>query len=111
MNLPIVTHCGASLDHVPSSWQVSVPLPIRIWVVTHSMVVVVPGGETVQFPCVDPSTVKAGHSTGMKESEFIIIGDSVLRAWVHVVVHYMNQCKHPRFNIMHALSSEYPKTD
>ena len=64
MNLPIVTHCGASLDHVPSSWQVSVVLPRRIWVAAHSMMTVVPGGETVQFPCVDPSTVKAGQSVG-----------------------------------------------
>ena len=56
-------HFGASLDHDPSSRQVSVarPRPIRIWVATHSMVVVVPV-SAVQFLCVDPSTVKAGHS-------------------------------------------------
>ena len=29
---------------------------------SHSMVAVVPVGEAVQYPFVDPSTVKAGHS-------------------------------------------------
>ncbi len=29
---------------------------------THSMFTVVPIGEVVQLSCVDPSTVKAGHS-------------------------------------------------
>ena len=62
MNLPIVTHSGISLDHDRSSWQVSVALPIRIWLAAHSMVAVVPVGEAVQLPCVDPSTVKAGQS-------------------------------------------------
>ena len=61
-NLPISLHCGASLDHAPSSWQVSVALPTRIWLAAHSMVTVVPVGEAVQFPCADPSTVNPGQT-------------------------------------------------
>ena len=64
MSLPILSHCGISLDHDPSSWQVSVALPTRIWVAAHSMVAVIPVSEAAQFPFVDPSTAKAKQSNG-----------------------------------------------
>ena len=62
MKLPILSHCGASLDHDPSSWQVRVAVPTRLCVAAHSMVTVFPVGEAAQLTCVESSTVKAGHS-------------------------------------------------
>ena len=64
MNLPILSHFGNSLDHDKSSWQVNAVLPIKLWLAAQSMVIIVPGDEAAQFPCVDTSTAKAGHSTG-----------------------------------------------
>ena len=60
--LPNILHCGTSLDQYPSSSQVNVAFPTRIWPVEHSMVTVVPVSEAAQFPCVDPSTVNPGHT-------------------------------------------------
>ena len=63
MHLPVVwSQCGALLDHDPPSWQVRVAFPTRIWSAAHFMVTGVPGGEAGLCPCVDPSTVNAGHS-------------------------------------------------
>ena len=43
----------------------------------HSMVAVVPAGEVVQSPCIDPSTVKAEHSGAIcKEYNFIVAYDT-----------------------------------
>ena len=66
-HLPISSHCGTSFDHDPSSSQVNVAFPTKIWLVAHSMAVVVSGGEAAQVPFVDPSTIKAGHLTGSEE--------------------------------------------
>eukprot|EP00116_Pleurobrachia_bachei_P014971 sb/3475233/ len=41
-------------------------LSFGIWLGAHSMVAVVPTDETVQFPGVDPSTVKAGQIPELK---------------------------------------------
>ena len=62
VNLPNFSHRGSSLDQDSSSPHVNAALPIRIWLAAHLTVVVVPVGEAFQLPCVDPSTVKAGHT-------------------------------------------------
>ena len=60
-NLRTPSHL-ASLDQVPSYWQVTVALPTRMRLAVHSMVTVVPGVEAAQLSCFDPSTVNDGHS-------------------------------------------------
>eukprot|EP00116_Pleurobrachia_bachei_P006842 sb/3467104/ len=82
-------HCGISLDHDPSSWHVRVALPSRLWLAAHSIVAVVPVGEAVQLPCVDPSTENAEHcGAELKDQGSILILKHGLSAMFEILPSY-----------------------